>query len=117
MLRGLGLELACGADPGHKGYVDEQRVVAPKLLAHLSYGFKKRKGLDIAYRATDFDDGDVHLLRDPLHRRLDLIRDVRNHLDGLAQVVAPPFFGDDLLVNAACSPVVVAGEPCVRESL
>ena len=40
-----------------------------------------------------------------------------DYLDGLAQVVAPAFLGDDLLVNPACGPVIVASEAGVGEAL
>ena len=40
------------------------------------------------------------------HGGLDFIGDVRDHLDGLAQIVAAAFAGDDLLVDAARGEVV-----------
>jgi len=41
---------------------------------------------------------------------------VRNHLHGLAEVVAPPLLGDDLFVKAARCPVIVARKLGVRET-
>ena len=73
--------------------------------------------LDIAHRAANLDDGDIHFLRDLLHRRFNFVGDVRNYLHGFAQVVAAPLFGDDLLVNSSGSPVVVARKFGVGEAL
>ena len=41
---------------------------------------------------------------------------MRNHLHRLAQVIAPPLFGDNLLVEAPCSPIVIARKFGVREA-
>ena len=117
VLRGLGLELPGGGDERHQGNVHEQRVFAAQFLAHLPDGLHEGQRLDVAHRATDFDDGNVHVLRHLLHRGFDFIGDVGNHLHGLAQVIAAPLLGDDLLVNAAGGPVVVAGQLGVGEAL
>ena len=60
---------------------------------------------------------DVHILRDFLHRGFDFVGHVRNHLHGLAQIIAAPLFGDDLFVDAAGGPVIVAGKFGVGEAL
>ena len=54
---------------------------------------------------------------DLAHGVLDLVGDVGDDLDGLAEVVAAAFLGDDLLVDAAGGEVVVAGELGVGEAL
>ena len=117
MLRRLGLQLLRGGDERNQRDVNEERVFAAKLLAHLADGFDEGQRFDVADGAADLDDGDVDILRDLLHRRLDLVGDVRNDLDGLAEIVAAALFGDDLLVDAAGGPVIVAGELGVGEAL
>jgi len=82
----------------------------PSFLAHLADGFEEGQGFDIADGAADFDDGHVTVRRDLAHGVLDLIGDVGDDLDGLAEVVAAALLGDDLLVDAAGGQVVVAGE-------
>ena len=52
-------------------------------------------------------------MRNLLHRRFNFIGDVRNHLHRFSQVVAAALLGDDLFVDAAGRPVIVAGEPGV----
>ena len=78
-----------------------------------------RKGSDsmsptvppISTMATSQSGGDL------AHGVLDLVGDVRDDLDGLAEVVAAALLGDDLLVDAAGGEVVVARELGVGEAL
>src|SRR5437762_1337203 len=97
--------------------MNKDGVLAPQLLAHLADGFNEWQRFDVPHRAADLDYGNIHLLRDLLHRRFDLVGDVRDDLHRLSKVIAAAFFSDDLLVNAAGGPVVVAGEPRVGEAL
>ena len=94
-----------------------RRVVAALFVAHLADGFQERQRFDIAHGAADFDDHHVHVRRHLLQRGLDLIGDVRNHLHGLAQIVAAPLAGDDLLVDAPAGQVVALRQLGVREAL
>ncbi len=110
VLGGLGLELSGGGDVGHQGDVDEERVLAAVLLAHLADGFEEGKRLDIADGAADFADDDIDIVGNLFHGGLDLIGDVRNDLHGFAEIVAAALLGDDLLVDAAGGEIVVAGE-------
>ena len=109
VLGGLGLQLLRGGDPGDERDVDEDGVVAAQLLAHLADGFEEGQRFDVADGAADLDDGHVAVGRDLAHGVLDLVGDVGDHLDGLAEVVAAALLGDDLLVDAAGGEVVVAG--------
>ena len=113
----LGLEFLRGSDKRHQGDVHEQSVIAPEFLPHLPYSFHKRQRLDIAHRASDFDDGHVHVLRHFLHGSFDFVGDVRNDLHGLAEIIAAPLLGDDLLVNPSSGPVVIARQLGVGEAL
>ena len=110
VLRGLGLQLLRGGDPRNQGDVDEDGVVASQVLAHLADGFEEGQRLDVADGAADLDDGDIAVGSDLAHGVLDLVGDVGNHLDGLAQVVAAALLGDDLLINPPGGEVVVAGQ-------
>ena len=92
-------------------------MFAAQFLPHLADGFDKRQRLDVTDGAPDLHQANVHILRDLLHRGLDFIGDVGNDLHGLAQVVAAALLGDDLLVEAAGGPVVVARKFGVGEAL
>jgi hypothetical protein len=67
--------------------------------------------------SADFDNYNVHVFRHALDAALDFIGDVRNDLNGLSEIIATPFFGEDGFVDAAGSPVIVAGELGVCEAL
>src|ERR1019366_1505344 len=112
----LGLQFLGRGDKRHQRHVYEQRVVAAQFLPHLADGFDEGQRLDVAHRAADFGDHHVHVLRDFFGRRLDFVGDVRNHLHGLAQIIAAALLGDDLLVNLAGSPVVIARKLGVGET-
>ncbi len=93
-----------------------RRVVAAQFLPHLPDGFHEGQRLDVAHRAANFDDGDIHILRHLLHRSLDFIGDVRNHLHGFTQIIAAPLLGDDLFVDSPGGPVVIARKFGVGEA-
>ena len=117
VLGGLGLELACGRDPGHVGEVHEGSVARAHLQAELAGGLQERQGLDVAHRAANFHDRHVHIHRTPADEVLDLVGDVRNDLHGLAQVVAPALFLEHRFVDLAGGEVVGALHPCGDEAL
>ena len=119
VLRGLGLELLRGGDPGDERHVDEAGVFAAEFLAHLADGFEEGERFDVADGAADFDDDDIDVAgtSDLARGVLDFVGDVRDDLDGFAEVVAAALLGDDLLVDAAGGEVVVARELGVGEAL
>ena len=83
--------------------MDEERAVGLELAVDLAQGLEERQTLDVADGAPDF--GDDHLgfgqPRDALDALLDLIGDVRHHLDRAAQEVATPFATDDRRIDLA----------------
>ena len=116
VLRGLGLQLARRSDVGHQGEVDEQRVLAPEVLAELADGLEERLALDVSHRAADLDHDHVHVVGHAPDALLDLVGDVRNHLDRAAEVITPPLLLDDRQVDLAGCPVVIARGLRVREA-
>ncbi len=117
VLRGLGLQLLRGGDPWDEGDVDEEGIIAAQVLAHLADGFEEGERFDVADRATDLDQQDLAVGGDLAHGVFNLVGDVGDDLDGLAEVVSAALLGDDLLVDAAGGEVVVAGEFGVGEAL
>src|SRR5207302_1390189 len=75
----------------------------------------ERQRLDIAYRAADLGDHDVVVGGEPADGALDLVGDVRDHLDRRAQVLAAPFLGDDGEIDAAGGDVVDLRQRAVDE--
>ena len=122
VLGGFGFQLARCGDPGHIGQVHKSRIVGAELEAHLAHGFQKRQGLDVAHGAANFNNRHVHRVRrayarTPAHVILDFVGDVRNDLDGFAQVVAPALFFKHAFVNLAGGEVVGAAHSRGDEAL
>ena len=88
-----------------------QHVLAPGVAAHLADGLEEGQALDVADRAADLDDHHVGA-RCACHRgdaRLDLVRDVRDHLDRAAEEVAPALARDDRRVDLPRGDVATRG--------
>ena len=119
VLRGLGLELARGLDHRHERDVQVEHVVAAELRAQLADGLEERQALDVADRAADLDEHDVDVARgrDAQDAALDLVGDVRDHLDGRAEVLALALAADDGVVDAARGRVRGARGVLVDEAL
>ena len=93
---------------------------AADVLADLAGGFEERLRLDVAHGAADFGDDDVRgvlALGGKPHAPLDLIGDVRDDLDGVAEVFAAAFLGDDGRVDLAGCDVGRAFEVFIEEAL
>ncbi len=119
----LGLQLAGRTDVGHQRDVDEEAVVAADVVAGLPGGLEERQRLDVADGAADLGDHDVDALptigsrahgEDPL---LDLVGDVRDHLHGVAEVVAAALLGDHRRVDLPGRHVGDLAEVGVEEPL
>src|SRR5581483_6183319 len=90
VLRRLRLQLARRVDVRDERDVQVEDVLGADLTAELPDRLQERQRLDVADRSADLGEDDVAVARlggalDPL---LDLVRDVRDHLDGRAEVLA-----------------------------
>ena len=76
-----------------QGYVDKQTVFPSDFMADLADGFQKRLGLHVASGAADLRDHDVGagFFLNRIDEVFDLIGNMGNHLDRLAQVFSAPF--------------------------
>ena len=116
VLGGLGLLL--GDDLRRQRDVDVADLVAADVEAELPDRLEEREDLDVADRAADLGDHDVDVVGgEPVDAALDLVGDVRDHLHGLAEVVAAPLGGEHRRVDRAGGGVGVAGEVLVDEPL
>src|SRR5271165_4302445 len=110
VLGGLSLQLTGGGDVRHQCHMHKKGVVTAQFLAHLADGLDKGQRFDIADRAANLDDHQVHVLGDLLHGGLDFVGNVRNDLDSLAEIIASALFRDDVFVDPPRGPVVVAAQ-------
>ena len=90
-----------------------------QLPLELSNGFHVRCALDIADSSANLGNHEVVaiLLAEQLHVALNLVGNVRHHLNGLAQIVATALLVNHRLVYAACCQRVGFGGLDTGESL
>ena len=117
MLRRLGFQFAGRGDKRDERDVHVDEIFRTEFQAHLADRFEERKRFDVSDRPADFDDHHVGIDRNFAERGLDLVGDVRNHLHGLAQVIAAPLLREDGFVDSAGRPVVLARKFGVSEAL
>ena len=103
--------------------MQEEDVLAADVVAHLTGRLQERLRLDIADGAADF--GDHHVGPVPVgvrlgHRQdatLDLVGDVRDDLDGVAQVLAAALLGDHRRIHLSRSDIRRTGQVAIEEPL
>ena len=115
----LRLELAGRGQRREERHVDVQDVAPPDVLAHLADRLEERQALDVADRPADLDDDHVGppVAGQALDPLLDLVGDVRDDLDGAAEVVAAALLGDHRLVDPAGRDVARLAQVLVDEPL
>ena len=74
--------------------MDVQDVVAADFLLDLTNSFQERQAFNVADGTADFrnDDIGIVVVADAIDAVLDLIRNVRNDLYRMAQIITAPFF-------------------------
>ena len=114
---GLVLSSPAAAMYGTQREVDEDRVLAPDVVAELADRLEERQRLDVAHRAADLDDHDVVLGRE--RRIAALISSVMCGITCTVEprILAAPFLGDDVEVDAAGGDVVRLRERAIDEAL
>ena len=88
-----------------------------QVVAELADGFEERQALDIADGAADFAQHEIVAFVAVADELLDGVGDVRNDLDGGAEIVAAALLGEDLLIDAAGGDVVAARRRAAGEAL
>ena len=117
MLRRLGLDLFRRRNVRHERQVDVDTAVAPQFDAKLTNSLQERQRLDVADRTTDLDQTNVGITGAAMHGRLDLVGDVRNHLDSRTEVFAAALLADDSLVDAPGRVIGVSAGGRAHEAL
>ena len=106
MLGRLRLQLTRRSNIGHEGDMHAQRLPWLQLISKLADGFHERQPFDIADSAADLTQDEIVIVLPGKREGLDLVRDVRNHLHRRAEIVPPPLFGDDVLIDTTGCNVV-----------
>src|SRR5580693_2107451 len=74
---------------------------AAQFIAELTDRLEERQALDVADRAADLDQHEILIAEIRLDEFLDRVGDVRNDLDGRAEIFAAPLALDHRRINAA----------------
>ena len=119
VLSRLRLQLACSLDERHERHVDVHDVLRADLTPKLAYRLEERQRLDVADRAADLGDHDIGgpCLGAAPDSRLDLVRDVRDHLHGRTEEVALAFLAQDGVPDRAGAVACIPEEVLVDEPL
>ena len=119
VLGGFGFQFFSRADHGQPGEVDVKGVFAAQVAAQLPDGLQEGQAFNVAHRAADLYQNDLSAggAADHCDAPLDLVGDVRNDLDGAAQVVAAPLLADDLGIDLSGGDVAHPVEADVNEAL
>ena len=75
--------------------MDVDGVVARQLVLELADRLEERQALDVADGAADLDQHEIVIVIAVEDEFLDGVGDVRNHLDGRAEIIAATLLGDD----------------------
>ena len=97
--------------------MDVDGVFARQVVLDLADRLEERQALDIADGAADLAQHEIIRVIAVEDEILDRIGDVRNHLDGGAEIVAAPLLGEDVLIDAAGGDVVGLGGGTAGEAL
>lgn len=113
----LGLGFAGGGDVRHQCQVHQHRALGADFETQLADGLEERLGLDVAHGAADFDHRHVGIASTLDDAALDFVGDVRDDLDGRAQVVTTTLLAQHVFVDTAGGEVVVLGHGRADEPL
>ena len=96
------------------GYISKvyAQGVFTQFPFQLADAFQVRKRLDVAYRTTDFGNYEIEFIfvAQQLYITLDFIRNVRDYLNGLSQIIAAALFVDNAFVDTSgCNIVGLCG--------
>ena len=103
--------------------MQEEDVLPAEVVTNLARRLEEGLRLDIADGAADFGDDDIRAVPVGVrlgHRQdaaLDLVGDVRDHLDGVAEVLAAALFGDHGRIDLSGGDIRRAGQVAVEEAL
>ena len=103
---------------GDKGHMNIQGISRSNFQSDLPYGFKERLAFNVSNCASDLTDEDVRIIVPycGIDEFLDLIGDVGNDLNRLAQIFSPAFLIQDIPVYSARGEIGISVQIFVDES-
>ena len=84
-------------------------VVPRQVVLDLADRLEEWQALDVADRAADLAQHEVEIVIAVEDEILDRVGDVRDHLDGGAEIIAAPLLGQNILIDTAGGDVVGLG--------
>src|SRR3989338_9488421 len=93
--------LARRTDIRKQRHVNIESVALSQFPAHLADRFQERQTFNISDGAANLNDRNVHIavMRNFSDRIFDLIRDMRNDLHGLAEIITAALFHDNGVID------------------
>ena len=113
----LGLGLASGGDVRHQRQVHQHGALGTHFYSQLTDSLKERLGLDVTHGTADLDQRHVGIACTFDDAALDLVGNMRNHLDGRTQVVTTALLAQHVGIDTTGGEVVVLAHGGVDETL
>ena len=115
----LGFDLTGQIKIRHQRHMDEQRVMAAQITAHLTNCLNKGQRFNITHHAADLHDDHIKIMGSQIigDGAFDLIGNVRNNLYGIAAEVAGAFPVQNTAVNATQSGAGITREADIHKTL
>ena len=109
MLGRLGFQFARARNVGQERQVDVDHLAARQIVLDLADRLEERQALDVADSAADLAQHEVVVVIARPDEILDRIGDVRNDLDGRAEIITAALLCQDVLIDATRCDVVLFG--------
>src|SRR5690349_21604010 len=93
------------------------RVMSRQIISKLPDRFEIRQAFDVADRAAHFDEDEVVTVVTVANKILNGVGDMRNDLNGGAEIVATPLLGQDVEIDTAGGDVVLPRRRISGEAL
>ncbi|CAH0302523.1 hypothetical protein SRABI106_03808 [Rahnella aquatilis] len=94
-----------------------QRVLTAHFNRHLTNRFQERQGFDITDSTANFNQHDIVAFAAFNDAFFDVVGDVRDNLDGCAEIVATALFAQHVGINTASGEVVATSHLGADEAL
>jgi len=101
VLRWFCFKLTRGRQIRKQRQVHKDALATRLVMAELADGFEKRQAFDVADRAANFAQHKINFVIANVQEIFDFVGDVGHDLNGFPQIIAAPFFFENVRVNPA----------------